>query len=319
MTRCMPRSVPCALAALNLRCACSTDLLERAGKQWVRGRLAQTRGGMVTESVATFGDLLRQHRRAAGFTQEDLAERAGLSVTGIQKLERGATHPYRDTAQRLLQALQLGPDEQARFRAAIQGVRRHVAFHQPAIGSEARDNLPLPISSLIGRESELIEVAARLATTRLLTLTGVGGCGKTRLALEVARAAIDDYPDGVWLVELGPLVDPSLAESSSAALCAVRHGRAGKVRADAPQRISRGADLSTPRWHPTRARARGGAGRCADRRTGPQTSLPRPAAHYPSRRHGGRRRPFGFTHGSSRHSLSECAHRKRSALHLPYL
>jgi transcriptional regulator with XRE-family HTH domain len=68
---------------------------------------------------ATFGDLLRQYRLAAGLTQAALAERAGLSVHGIQKLERGATHPYRDTAQRLELALQLEPAEQARFRAAV--------------------------------------------------------------------------------------------------------------------------------------------------------------------------------------------------------
>ncbi len=56
---------------------------------------------------ATFGELLRQYRLAAGLTQEGLAERAGLSEHGIQKLERGATHPYRETAQRLELALQL--------------------------------------------------------------------------------------------------------------------------------------------------------------------------------------------------------------------
>jgi transcriptional regulator with XRE-family HTH domain len=76
-------------------------------------------------STATFGDLLRHHRLAAGLTQEALAEQAGLSVHGIQKLERGATHPYRDTAERLMLALRLAPDDQARFRAAVQPVRRH--------------------------------------------------------------------------------------------------------------------------------------------------------------------------------------------------
>jgi predicted ATPase len=69
--------------------------------------------------------------------------------------------------------------------------------------------LPPSLSSFVGRERELADVQARLAGAWLLTLTGVGGCGKTRLALEVARTVLDRYPDGVWLVELGALASGS--------------------------------------------------------------------------------------------------------------
>ena len=62
----------------------------------------------------------------------------------------------------------------------------------------------------------------RLERARLVTLTGVGGCGKTRLALEVARAIAPKYPDGVWLVELGPLSDPALVAQQVGAVLAVR-------------------------------------------------------------------------------------------------
>jgi non-specific serine/threonine protein kinase len=75
----------------------------------------------------------------------------------------------------------------------------------------APNNLPLPVTSFIGREREIDEVKRLLATTRLLTLTGAGGCGKTRLALEVAADALGAYPDGVWLVELAALADPRSA------------------------------------------------------------------------------------------------------------
>ena len=181
------------------------------------------RGRAHHRAPATFGDLLRQHRQAAGLTQQALAERAGLSVHGIQKLERGATRPYRDTAQRLIAALQLSTDEQARFQAAVSPVRRHGSTTPVAAVSDgARHNLPLPVTSLVGREAATREVEHLLADTRLLTLTGIGGCGKTRLALEVGRAVIDQYPDGVWLVELGPLADPALVTPRVATALGVR-------------------------------------------------------------------------------------------------
>jgi transcriptional regulator with XRE-family HTH domain len=156
----------------------------------------------------TFGDLLRQHRLARGLTQEALAERAGLSEHGIQKLERGVTHPYRDTLQRLLGALKLSVDEQAQLRTAAGATPR--APRVLAGTDAAHHNLPIPVTSFIGREQELRDVVRRLNDTPLLTLTGIGGCGKTRLALEVARSMLSRYPDGVWIIELAPIADPIL-------------------------------------------------------------------------------------------------------------
>jgi len=72
------------------------------------------------------------------------------------------------------------------------------------------NNLPIQLTSFIGREREKEEVKRMLSTTRLLTLVGIGGVGKTRLALEVAAEALGNFRDGVWLVELAPLADPIL-------------------------------------------------------------------------------------------------------------
>ena len=91
-----------------------------------------------------------------------------------------------------------------------------------APGRSARHNVPASLTSFLGREREVAEVRARLAAGRLLTLTGVGGCGKTRLALEVARVVLDQYPDGVWLVELGPTADAALVPHSVAAVVGAR-------------------------------------------------------------------------------------------------
>lgn len=81
--------------------------------------------------------------------------------------------------------------------------------------------LPAQLSSFIGRERELAEIDALLGSTRLLTLTGAGGVGKTRLALEAARRALEHFPGGVWLVDLAPLSDPALVLQTIAAALGV--------------------------------------------------------------------------------------------------
>ncbi len=75
---------------------------------------------------------------------------------------------------------------------------------------DARHNLPVQTTSFVGRRKEIAIVKTLLAKTRLLALTGSGGCGKTRLGLQVAQEIRDDYEDGVWLAELAPLTDPAL-------------------------------------------------------------------------------------------------------------
>lgn len=84
------------------------------------------------------------------------------------------------------------------------------------------NNLPQQLTSFIGREREMAEVKRLLTTTRLLTLTGAGGCGKTRLALQVAADLLEEYPDGVWFVDLAPLSDPALVPQSVASALGVR-------------------------------------------------------------------------------------------------
>jgi predicted ATPase/DNA-binding CsgD family transcriptional regulator len=83
-------------------------------------------------------------------------------------------------------------------------------------GSTPQHNLPAQRSSFVGRKREIEEVKRELAVTRLLTLTGVGGSGKSRFALEVARGLIEAYPDGAWLVELAPLSEEVLVPKAVA-------------------------------------------------------------------------------------------------------
>lgn len=89
-------------------------------------------------------------------------------------------------------------------------------------GGRSPGNLPLELSSFVGRPREIAEVERLLRNTRLLTLTGPGGSGKTRLALAVGSGSGDDYEDGVWLMELAPLSDPELVPQAVASVLGVR-------------------------------------------------------------------------------------------------
>src|SRR5215469_3056887 len=84
----------------------------------------------------------------------------------------------------------------------------------PRVG---RHNVPEPLTSLIGRDDDRRRVAELVRKQRIVTLVGVGGVGKTQLALAAARAAVADFADGAWLVELGALADGSLVPVTVAA------------------------------------------------------------------------------------------------------
>src|SRR5215213_7792749 len=171
--------------------------------------------------ASVFADLLRQHRLAAGLTQEELAEHAGISARGISDLERGArTHPHRETVRLLADALGLSGVERSAFvRAAPRTSGRVGARHKPAAAQ-----LPVPLTPLIGRHKERADVTGLLRdnTVRLVTLTGPGGVGKTRLALAVAAQLADAFPDGLIFVDLAPLHDSMLLMPHLATALGVR-------------------------------------------------------------------------------------------------
>ena len=194
---------------------------------------------MSGQESTSFAGVLRQHRVAAGLTQEALAERSGLGIRSIQGLERGESQPRRETLRRLIDALRLSPERAAELERAGQPAPRRRQDVSTTAGAAQRrrgsdpaacHNLPVQLTSFVGRERALIELRERLRTTRLLTLTGTGGCGKTRLALQVAANTVDEYPDGVWLVELAGLAEPELVDQSVATVVAVREVAGQPIR-----------------------------------------------------------------------------------------
>src|SRR5829696_9137491 len=187
------------------------------------GKVAARRAAMSADR-GSFGEVLRRVRSGAALSQEVLAERAGLSKRGISDLERGARRaPRLETVRLLADALGLGEPERADLLAAARPEASPSVSSADA-GTSPLLALPRPPTRLIGRESELAAVCALLAQehVRLVTLTGPGGTGKTRLALAVAADATVCYPDGIVFVDLSALTDPARVLPTMASVLGVR-------------------------------------------------------------------------------------------------
>src|SRR5690349_1646598 len=190
--------------------------------------MPERRKSMSQPHAETFGDMLRYLRKRAQLTQRELAIAVGYSEAHISRLERSERLPDLSTLAALfIPALGLQDEPQTiaqllEFAATARGDARN--FHGELTLVESTEkkvtqlldvlpvfsNLPLQLTSFIGREREIEEIKSLLlgeTKVRLLTLFGAGGCGKTRLAVQVAEQLILEYPDGVWFVDLAPLRD----------------------------------------------------------------------------------------------------------------
>lgn len=155
-----------------------------------------------------FSELLREHRRAAGYSQEDLAERAGLSVGAIGSLEQGLRRaPRRDTVRALATALHMSDPTRRKFEEAAVRARGG----QP----HADSGIPLALTPFIER-NEVNELKSLMLDHRMLTVTGTGGVGKTRTVIELARH-VEPLFDETWFVDLLPIRGGSLVASQIAA------------------------------------------------------------------------------------------------------
>ena len=206
----------------------------------------------------SFGAVLREQRFDAGLTQAVLAQRAGLAERTIQDLERGIARPRRETVRRLVAALKPPPDVRAKLEAVtpMPRDRRGLLDRQTAadssyglkddaharasgdsgaivvrlsagetgqvFGGQGRHHFPAPMTSFVGREREIEEIRHLLGSSRLLTLYGTGGVGKTRLAMQVGAELSREYTHGVRLVGLDALADPSFVPGAIASVLGVR-------------------------------------------------------------------------------------------------
>jgi predicted ATPase/DNA-binding SARP family transcriptional activator len=173
------------------------------------------------------------HKALAADPAHEEVHRDLMRLYALSGQRQQALRQYQLLREALQRELDLEPAlESQRLNEDILGCRfgareqAHAQADTPALApnrpATPRHNLPIALTSFIGREREIAEVQQLLTTTHLLTLAGPGGCGKTRLALAVAADVLHAYPDGVWLVELAALADPTLVPQAVAATLGLR-------------------------------------------------------------------------------------------------
>src|SRR5215472_7122058 len=182
---------------------------------------------MAEQAISGLAGLLRQLRAEAELTQQELARAAGMSPRSVSDLERGINRTARhDTAVRLADALGLAEPARSLFVAAARGriqaaqvlAAERGQGESPAAAGGMHGFAPA-LTSFIGRAVPLREVAGLLEQHRLVTVTGPGGAGKTRLAGQVAQQVAPRFADGAWLAELALVRDPvQVAAAVAAAL-----------------------------------------------------------------------------------------------------
>lgn len=168
----------------------------------------------LLESEKRWTDILEWAERWISFGQEPETAYRYLMIAYDALGDRTKVSSTYQRCAQALRELDLEPSEQTRA----------LAFKRTS-----KLNIPIPLTSFIGREKELNEVAGLLSKSRLVTLTGSGGVGKTRLSIQVVADVLELFPDGVWFLDLAPLSDPALVPNTLANLIGLRESGDSKL------------------------------------------------------------------------------------------
>jgi predicted ATPase/DNA-binding XRE family transcriptional regulator len=170
---------------------------------------------MTTE--ISFGSWLRQRRRMLDLTQLACANLVGCSRSTLRRIEAGDLKPSKELALIFLEKLGIPNSERSewvRFARGLSAIPQKSTLEFVPIRRST--NLPVTLTTFIGRENEQAQIISLIAKYRLVTLIGPGGVGKTRLALQACQKLMDNYPGGIWFVALDSLSDPALVPQAVA-------------------------------------------------------------------------------------------------------
>jgi predicted ATPase/DNA-binding winged helix-turn-helix (wHTH) protein len=195
----------------------------------IEADLALGKGGELVEELET---LVRTHPYRERFWRQ--------LMLALYRADRqaDALAAYRRAREVLDEELGLEPSEE--LRQLEQAILRHDV--EEAKPPEERHNLPAEVTTFVGRQRELGELEALLGESRMVTITGVGGTGKTRLALETGRRVLPEFPDGVFLCDLAPLPEDALVPHELASVLGVQEQAGTPIEESLVQRL-RDSDL----------------------------------------------------------------------------
>src|SRR6266498_686149 len=169
------------------------------------------------EEKISFGEWLRKQRRALDLSRQAFADLVGCAEVTLRRIEAGTLKPSKELANILMEKLGIPETQHPQWISFARGLSS-LPTQSPLSSNKPQSNLSLSLTSFVGRENEQAQVINLVSKHRLVTLTGSGGVGKTRFARKVGEQLLENYTDGVWLVELASLNDPRLIPQTAAML-----------------------------------------------------------------------------------------------------
>lgn len=169
----------------------------------------------------SFGVWLRKQRSALDLSRKAFANQVGCAEVTLRRIEAGTLKPSKEMAIILLEKLGIPEYERSEWVSFARGLSSLPA-HSLLLLKKPKSNLPASLTSFVGRDKEQTDVIRLIAKHRLVTLTGPGGVGKTRLSIKVGEHVLENYVNGVWLVELAPVLDPTLVSRTTAIAIGLR-------------------------------------------------------------------------------------------------